>query len=66
MSRNDEPLTPAGIWWSAGMTITGHTGGRRCPQCRPDGCDQLAWAIRQRRTGKPISPVPVLLRGVAP
>jgi hypothetical protein len=66
MSRQDEPLTPAAIWWAAARTIEGHTGVRRCPQCRPDGCAQLDWALGQRAGGKATSVVPILLAGVTP
>ncbi|MFI6762712.1 hypothetical protein ACIBF5_26625 [Micromonospora sp. NPDC050417] len=62
----DEGWSPQAMWWSVGMTLTGHAGGRSCPQCGPDGCAQLAWAVRVREAGPPISPVPVLLAGARP
>lgn len=61
MSRQDEPITPAAIWWAVAQTIEGHAGERRCPQCRPDGCAQLDWARGGQAGGSPASVVPVLL-----
>ncbi|WP_329109185.1 hypothetical protein OG792_10770 [Micromonospora sp. NBC_01699] len=55
MSRQDEPLTRAAIVWAVNETIRGHTGARRCPQCRPDGCEQLAWAQREQQKMAPVA-----------
>lgn len=66
MSRQDEPLTKAGIVWAVRQTLAGHVHGRWCPQCRPDGCEQLAWAMRERGAAKPVSPVAVLLARALP
>ncbi|WP_326560399.1 hypothetical protein [Micromonospora sp. NBC_01796] len=66
MSRQDEPLTPAAIWFAAGQSIAGHTGERRCPQCTDEGCPQLAWALDQRAGGKAVSVVPILLLAARP
>lgn len=63
MSRQDEPLTPAAIWWAATQTLVGHSEGRTCPQCRLDGCAQLDWALEQRAGGRAVSVVPILLAG---
>lgn len=65
MSRQDEPITPAAIWWAAARNIGGHVNGRRCPQCRTEGCAQLEWALRQRAGGM-VSVVPILLASVRP
>lgn len=61
MSRQDEPLTQAGIWWAATLTLIGHSDGRTCLQCRLDGCAQLDWALGQRAGGAAGSVVPTLL-----
>ncbi|MEV4630515.1 hypothetical protein AB0J90_30065 [Micromonospora sp. NPDC049523] len=66
MSRQDEPLTPAAIWWAATRTLDAHLNGRQCPQCKGAECAQLAWAVRQRPAGRAASVVPVLLAGVTP
>ena len=45
-----------------------HRDGRRCPQCKQDGCDQLAWAdkILAALARKPAVglAVAILLRGI--
>ncbi|MGW4462331.1 hypothetical protein [Micromonospora sp. NBC_01796] len=64
MSRQDEPLTRAGIWDAAKTTLQGHTNGRRCPQCGPDRCKQLDWAVTIRIGGKAASVLPALLAGL--
>lgn len=53
---------------AAVRTRTMHRGGRRCPHCWSDGCDQLAWAdlvlatlIRRPAVGRAVE---ILLRGV--
>ncbi|WP_329105041.1 hypothetical protein OG792_31465 [Micromonospora sp. NBC_01699] len=51
---------------AASRTVDGHLGERRCPQCRPDGCEQLAWALRRRAGGKATVVVPILLAAVTP
>ncbi|WP_329102494.1 hypothetical protein OG792_24085 [Micromonospora sp. NBC_01699] len=64
MSRQDEPLTKAGIWWAVRMTLQGHVNGRRCPQCMDDHeCRQLEWAIKEWTEARPTSPVSALLAG---
>ncbi|MEV4629279.1 hypothetical protein AB0J90_23755 [Micromonospora sp. NPDC049523] len=63
MSRMDEPLTAAAIRMGADLTLRQHQPGRHpwqpgtCRQCTPDGCPQLAWAIKVRN---PDAPAPVV------
>ncbi|WP_329105610.1 hypothetical protein OG792_33090 [Micromonospora sp. NBC_01699] len=62
MSRQDEPLTRAGIWWAVRLTLQGHVDGRRCPQCVADHeCRQLDWAIKEWTEARAASDVSVLL-----
>jgi hypothetical protein len=57
MSRVDEPLTQAGIWEAAAMTLAQHEdrgtsyAPGTCACCRPDGCPQLRWA-REVQAGR--------------
>ncbi|MFK3984743.1 hypothetical protein ACI2K4_30760 [Micromonospora sp. NPDC050397] len=62
MSRNDEATSPTALAAAAVRTIEGHADGRRCLQCRPDGCRQMAWALTYRaQHSEPVSPGLLLL-----
>ena len=66
MSRNDEPITTAAIWFAAEQTVRAHDGDGWCYSCTVDGCRQLAWAHEVQRGGpaaQPVSVVPVPLEG---
>ena len=64
----DDGISRQAIHEAAVRTRTMHRDGRRCAQCRPGGCDQLAWAdlvlatlIRRPEVGRAMA---ILLRGV--
>ncbi|MFI6759346.1 hypothetical protein ACIBF5_09420 [Micromonospora sp. NPDC050417] len=48
MSPMDEPATRTTVWWAVDQTIENHAQ-RTCPQCKPEGCPQLEWAVKTRR-----------------
>lgn len=63
MSRVDEPLTRAGMWEAAAMTLAQHEdrgtsyAPGTCACCTPDGCPQLRWALEVRAGRDPEYPV---------